>query len=183
MLMTLRVSRRKAVLALALGGCLLAASPAAADQAREAVGLFVQSCLKHVEDPDGLRAWIAETPQLQKLSDKNAQEFLEGKRGDVWSATNDTGLFALALFNDDTCTVLAQQASADQVSLVFSEYVRRKNLPLDKISDRKDFVRGIDKREETYRSSSGRILYEVVLLTSKSLRAEVQAVLTTRPNR
>ena len=74
------------------------------------------------------------------------------------------------------------QASADQVSLVFSEYVRRKGLPLNKIGDRKEFIRGIDQREETYRSHSG-MQYEVVLVTSKSLRAEVQAVLTTRPNR
>lgn len=66
---------------------------------------------------------------------------------------------------------------------MFSEYIRRKGLPLDKIGDRKDYVRGIDKREETYRSSRGRLLYEVVLITSKSLRAEAQAVLTTRPNR
>ena len=181
--MLIKLRKTGLALGLLLGCSLLAAPSFAADQAREAVGLFVQSCLKHVEDPEALRAWIADTPQLQRLSDKNAQEFLDGKRGDVWSASNDAGLFALALFNDDTCTVLAQQASADQVSLVFSEYVRRKKLPLDKISDRKDFVRGIDKREETYRSSSGTILYEVVLLTSKSLRAEVQAVLTTRPNR
>jgi hypothetical protein len=182
---TLRETARRAgpALGLVLAGILCAAPPAAADQAREAVGLFVQSCLKHVEDPDALRNWIAETPQLQKLSSQKAQEFLEGKRGDVWSASNDTGLFALALFHDNTCTVLAQQASADQVSLVFSEYVRRKSLPLDKIGDRKEFIRGIDKREETYRSSTGNTRYEVVLVTSKSLRADVQAVLTTRPNR
>ncbi len=169
-------------LALLLGVCLVSA-PLRADQAREAVGLFVQSCLKYVEEPEDLRAWIAATPQLRKLSDRKAKEFLEGKRGDVWSASNDAGLFALVLFHDDTCTVIAQQASADQVSLVFSEYIRRKGLPLDKIGDRKDYVRGIDKREETYRSSRGRLLYEVVLITSKSLRAEAQAVLTTRPNR
>lgn len=169
-------------LALLVAVC-LASAPLRADQAREAVGLFVQSCLKYVEEPEDLRAWIAATPQLRKLSDRQAQEFLEGKRGDVWSASNDAGLFALVLFNDNTCTVIAQQASADQVSLVFSEYIRRKGLPLDKIGDRKDYVRGIDKREETYRSSRGRMLYEVVLITSKSLRAEAQAVLTTRPNR
>ncbi|WP_420347223.1 NMCC_0638 family (lipo)protein [Pelagibius sp.] len=159
------------------------ASPAAADQAREAVGLFVQSCLRYVEDSGDLRAWIDETPQLRKFAPRQAQAFLDGRRGDVWSAANDSGLFALVLFNDDTCTVMAQQASADQVSLVFSEYVRRKNLPLDKVGDRREFVRSIDQREETYRSSDGRILYEVVLITSKSPRAEVQAVLTTRPNR
>lgn len=182
---TLRETARRAgpVLGLVAAGVLCSSPLAAADQAREAVGLFVQSCLKHVEDTDALRSWIAEVPQLQKLSSQKAQEFLEGRRGDVWSASNDAGLFALALFHDDSCTVLAQQASADQVSLVFSEYVRRKNLPLDKIGDRKEFIRGIDKREETYRSSTGDTRYEVVLVTSKSLRADVQAVLTTRPNR
>jgi hypothetical protein len=168
---------------LMLGLCLSVAPAKAADLAREAVGLFVQSCLKHVEAPEDLRAWIAATPQLRKFSAKQAREFLEGKRGDVWSAENQAGLFALTLFDDNTCSVMAQQASADQVSLVFSEYIRRKNLPLDKIGDRKEFIGGIDQREEIYRSSSGHILYEVVLLTSKSLRADAQAVLTTRPNR
>ncbi len=158
-------------------------APAAADPAREAVGLFVQSCLKYVEDSRDLRAWIDSTPQLRKFPPQQAQAFLEGKRGDVWSAANDSGLFALVLFNDDTCTVMAQQASADQVSLVFSEYVRRKNLPLDKVGDRREFVRSIDQREEIYRSSDGRILYEVVLVTSKSPHALVQALLSTRPNR
>ena len=153
-----------------------------ADQAKEAVGLFVQSCLKHVEDPEDLRAWIAATPQLRRFPDDQALAFLEGQRGSVWNAQNDSGLYALVLLNDNTCRVEAMQASADQVSLVFSEYVRRKGLPLNKIGDRKEFIRGIDQREETYRSHSG-MQYEVVLVTSKSLRAEVQAVLTVRPNR
>lgn len=178
------VSRHLGAPAAVLLVVLLAAAPArAADQAREVVGLFVQSCLRYVEDPADLRAWIAATPQLRQLPRAKAQQFLEGKKGDVWSAENDAGLFALIVFGDDSCTAMAQIASADQVSLVFSEYVRRKNLPLDKVGDRKDFVRGIDKREEIYRSSSGSILYEVVVMTSKSPRAEVQAVLTTRPNR
>ena len=70
-----------------------------------------------------------------------------------------------------------------QEGVVFSEYVRKKRLPLDKIGDRKEFIRGIDQREEIYRSNDGHLLYEVVLMTSKSLRADAQAVLTTRPNR
>jgi len=184
--MRFTIARATTVFCLLLAGGLAAAPARAvgpADQAKEAVGLFVQSCLKHVEDPLKLRAWIDGTPQLRKFPAQQAQAFLEGKRGDVWSAENDAGLFALVVFADNTCSVIAQQASADQVSLVFSEYVRRKRLPLDKIGDRKDFVRGIDQREEIYRSNDGSLLYEVVLLTSKSLRAEAQAVLTTRPNR
>ena len=80
---------------------MVAAAPApvrAADQAREAVGLFVQSCLKYVEDPRDLRAWIDATPQLRKFPSDQAQAFLEGKRGAAWSAENDAGLFALVLF-------------------------------------------------------------------------------------
>lgn len=160
-----------------------ASTPARADQAREAVGLFVQSCLKHVEDSADLQAWIAEIPQLRRFPAEEAQQFLGGQRGDVWNAENDAGLFALVLYADDTCSVIAQQASADQVSLVFSEYVRRKGLPLDKVGDKKDFVRGIDTREETYRTNSSGFPYEVVVITSKSLRADAQAILTTRPNR
>lgn len=161
----------------------LASAPAQADQAREAVGLFVQSCLKYVEDPADLLAWIAQTPQLRRLTAEEARSFLGSQRGDVWSADNDAGLFALVVYADDTCSVIAHQASADQVTLVFSEYVRRKGLRLDKIGDRKEFIRGIDTREETYRSNAGNLPYEVVLITSKSLRAEAQAILTTRPNR
>ncbi|GAB4370042.1 MAG: hypothetical protein Kow00114_30150 [Kiloniellaceae bacterium] len=171
-----------ALCALALAAGLAAPAARAADQAREAVGLFVQSCLKHVEDPQDLLAWINATPQLRRFAPKQAQAFLEGKKGDVWSAENDAGLFALVLFADNSCQVLAQQASADQVSLVFSEYVRRKGLPLNKIGDRRDYVRSIDERTETWRSASG-FPYEVVVKTSKSPRADAQAVLTTLPNR
>ena len=178
----MRITIARAGIALAL---LLAvtASPVRADQAREAVGLFVQSCLKYVEDARDLRAWIDATPQLRQFPQQQAQAFLEGKRGEVWSAENDAGLFALVLFADNTCSVIAQQASADQVSLVFSDYIRRKGLPLDKIGDRREYIRSIDQREELYRSSSGRMLYEVVVITSKSPRADAQAILTTRPNR
>jgi hypothetical protein len=171
------------LLALSLTAATLPTSPARADQAREAVGLFVQSCLKYVEDVRELRDWIRATPQLRQFPPQQAQAFLEGERGEVWSAENDAGLFALVLFADSTCSVIAQQASADQVSLVFSEYVRRKGLPLDKISDRREYIRSIDQREEIYRSNSSRMLYEVVLITSKSPRADAQAILTTRPNR
>src|SRR3546814_1022629 len=51
-----------AALALAAGFTALPAQ-AAPDQAREAVGLFAQSCLKHDADPADLRAWIKATPQ------------------------------------------------------------------------------------------------------------------------
>ena len=65
----------------------------------------------------------------------------------------------------------------------WGDYVRRKRLPLDKIGDRKEFVRGIDQREETWRTNSGNLPYEVVVMTSKSPRADAQAILTTHPNR
>lgn len=180
--MRITIARTGVAVGLLLG-LPLAAAPAWADQAREAVGLFAQSCLKYIEDPRDLRAWIDATPQLRKFPPREAQAFLEGQRGEVWKADNDAGLFALVLFADNTCSVLAHQASADQVSLVFSEYVRRKGLPLDKIGDRREYIRSVDQREETYRSRSGSHLYEVVLVTSKSPHAEVQAVLTTKPNR
>jgi hypothetical protein len=177
-------ARGLAAAALLLGLCLPAGpARAASDQAREVVGLFVQSCLKHVEDPADLQEWIRATPQLRKFPPEHAQAFLEGKRGDVWSAENKAGLFALVVFADHSCSVIAQQASADQVSLVFEDYVRRRALPLNRIGDKKDFVRGIDQRVETWRTSGGDFPYEVVVTTSKSLRADAQAILTTLPNR
>lgn len=171
------------LLTLALSLPLSVSAAKAADPAREVVGLFVQSCLRYVEDPRDLMAWIDSVPQLRKLSPQQAQQFLEGRRGDVWSASNDAGLFALVVFDDDSCSVMAQYANATEVSQVFSEYLQRKQLPIDKIGDQTNYNRGIDQREETYRSRSGNSLYEVVVLTSRSPRAEVQAVLTTRPNR
>jgi hypothetical protein len=171
-----------AALALAVG---LSAWPAQAapDQARETVGLFVQSCLKYVEDPADLQAWIRATPQLRKFATQEASALLGGQRGDVWNAENDAGLFYLVVLADATCSVIAQQASADQVSLVFEDYVLRKRLPLNRIGDKTDYVRGIDLREETWRTSGGDFPYEVVVTTSKSPRAEAQAILTTHPNR
>lgn len=178
-------SARDVLVAALVLACAVSASPARAapDQAREAVGLFVQSCLKYVEDPADLQAWIRATPQLRKFPAREADAFLGGERGDVWSAENDAGLFALVVYADDSCSVIAQQASADQVSLVFEDYVRRKGLPLNRIGDKKSFVRGIDQREETWRTSGGDFPYEVMVTTSKSPRADAQAILTTHPNR
>lgn len=182
--MRITIARAGIAVGLLLGGALGAPEPArAADQAREAVGLFVQSCLKYVEDSRDLRAWIDATPQLHKFPPRQAQGLLGGRRGDVWSAENDAGRFYLMVFADSTCSVIAQQASADQVSLVFEDYIRRKDLPLNRVGDKKDFVRGIDLRDETWRTSGGGFPYEVVVTTSKSPRAEAQAILTTRPNR
>ena len=163
---------------LVLGGTV-----AKADPAREVVGLFVQSCLKYVESPADLMDWIDSVPQLRKLSPRQSQQFLAGRRGTVWSASNDAGLFALTVYDDDSCSVMGQRANATEVSQVFSEYLRRKNLPVDKIGDQTKYNRGIDQREEIYRSRGAGMLYEVVLVTSKSQRADAQAVLTTRPNR
>lgn len=181
--MTITTARGLSIAFLLLGFCLAALPARAADRAREAVGLFVQSCLKYVDDPADLQAWIRGTPQLRRFPAAEAEAFLEGKRGDVWSAENDAGLFALVVFADDTCSVFAQQASADQVSLVFEDYVRRKGLPLDKIGDKREYVRGIDERVETWRTSGGDLPYEVSVMTSKSPRADAQAILTTHPNR
>src|SRR3546814_16788770 len=128
-----------AALALAAGFTALPAQ-AAPDQAREAVGLFAQSCLKHVEDPADLRAWIKATPQLRKFVAQEASAFLAGKRGDVWSAENDAGLFALVVYAYDTCSVIAQQASAAQVSPVFAVYYRRQGTALNTIGVTKDFT-------------------------------------------
>ena len=181
--MTITTARGASIAVLLLGLCLTAQPARAADQAREVVGLFVQSCLKYVGQPTELLDWIKATPQLRQFPAREAEAFLEGKRGDVWSAENDAGLFALVVFADDTCSVFAQQASADQVSLVFEDYVRRKGLPLNKIGDKREYVRGIDERVETWRTSGGDFPYEVVVMTSKSPRADAQAVLTTHPNR
>src|SRR3546814_13057427 len=96
--MRFTTARAGSILCLLLG-CGLAALPAraAADQAREAVGLFAQSCLKHVEDPADLQAWIAATPQLRQFPPEEDAVFLEGKRGDVWSAEKDAGAVELEI--------------------------------------------------------------------------------------
>jgi len=181
--MTITTARGASIAVLLLGLCLAALPARAADQAREVVGLFVQSCLKYVGEPTELQDWIKATTPLRKLAAQEASAFLDGKRGDVWNAENDAGLFALVVLADDTCSVMAQQASADQVSLVFEDYVRRKGLPLNKVGDKREYVRGIDERVETWRTSGGDFPYEVSVMTSKSPRADAQAVLTTHPNR
>src|SRR3546814_3088420 len=76
-IMRFTTARAGSILCLLLG-CGLAALPAraAADQAREAVGLFAQSCLKHVEDPADLQAWIAATPQRSEEHTSELQSLM-----------------------------------------------------------------------------------------------------------
>src|SRR3546814_19266924 len=85
-----------AALALAAGFTALPAQ-AAPDQAREAVGLFAQSCLKHVEDPADLRAWHMATPPLRKFVVQEASAILAGKIGHGDTAATDAGLLRLVV--------------------------------------------------------------------------------------
>ena len=87
--------------------------PAVAN-AKQAAGLFMQSCLQFAGDKDSLRAWAKNT-KLRELSPTGQDIFLHGLPGIVFDASNKDGKFVLVSEDGGSCSVLAETASGSAV--------------------------------------------------------------------
>ncbi len=88
---------------------LLAASPARAGGAEQAVGLFMQACLRFAGDPAGLRKWTADAG-LHALPSIGQRAFLQQQPGIAFDATNGVEKFVLVSGDDGSCSTVAQHA-------------------------------------------------------------------------
>ncbi len=95
------------------------AAPARADDpavvnAKQAAGLFMQSCVQFAGDRAGLRAWAKKTG-LKELPADVQEHFLYGLPGIVFDASNKDGKFVLVSEDLGSCSVLAEIASGPAV--------------------------------------------------------------------
>ena len=94
---------------------LLAVAPARADDTAQAVGLFMQSCVRFAGDTAGLRRWATETG-LKPLPPGGQAAFLQNQRGIAYDATNAEGKFVVASGEAGSCFVVAEHADAARLA-------------------------------------------------------------------
>jgi len=101
------------------GLALLTASAHAQEQqaaaaAKQAAGLFMQSCIQFAGDKKGLRDW-ARKNSLKELPTDVQEHFLYGLPGVVFDASTRAGKFVLLSEDRGSCSVIAEMASGPAV--------------------------------------------------------------------
>lgn len=177
----LKAKHRRQLLALALlAVCLVARAEVASDDARSnaAMRLFLNVCAVNLGDEQMAKEWVTEH-QLHPFAPAFAEEVLQGKPGEVWSASNPIGDFLIVIQSPRQCSVWARKANARLSGEQFQKYVtgvERPGLSVKLQSDRK--VEGKDGRYRLIaytiaRENAGSgVLLEAI--TSDSPTAQVQ---------
>jgi hypothetical protein len=91
-----------------------AASAAAEAGAGQVVGLFMQTCVTYVGNPDGLRKW-AQQNGLQPMPADEQQKFLYGLPGKVFDASTRNDKIVLISEDGGSCSALAESANGPAV--------------------------------------------------------------------
>jgi len=83
--------------------------------ARQAAGLFVQSCVHHAGTPAALRAW-AEKLGLPELPAPGRAGFLKDAAGVVYDASNPAGKYVVISHDDGGCLVMAEAVDTAELT-------------------------------------------------------------------
>jgi hypothetical protein len=147
-------------------------------QAQVAHELFAASCLAHYGDEVALAAWVR-SRGFGRTDPAVTRAVLQGERGEVWSATDETGEYVILLKPRGNCEVWARRADADTALSLFEQALHAARRPGRRIEREPD--RDIDARGARYRMVAF-FLYEdgrpggwaFVAIASASAQAEVQ---------
>ena len=82
--------------------------------ARQAAGLFMQSCVTYAGNPAALRAWAGKIG-LPALPEPGQAGFLKGAAGRVYDASNPAGKYVVVSFDDGGCLILAEAVDPDEL--------------------------------------------------------------------
>jgi hypothetical protein len=110
--------------------CVVLASVGHADPIAESfVRTYARTCLKHIDDLDGLRTQLAAAPALP--SDK-AKPFLQGEPGTAWPVPDKSGgTFVLAMpSTKKVCLLFARKIDAKAVENEFQRIAQNAPAPL-----------------------------------------------------
>lgn len=178
----MKASRR---LRLALASVAIVFAPFAAAQearaqrqAQTAHELFSESCLAHFGDAAALAAWVRRRG-FGQTDPEFTRTVLQGERGEVWSATDESGEYVILLKPRGNCEVWARRADADTALALFEQALHAARRPGRRIEREPD--RDIDARGARYRMVAF-FLYEdgrpggwaFIAIASASAEAEVQ---------
>jgi len=156
--------------------------PQADQQANAAARLFMDACVASLGDEPKLKAWI----QQNKLSPTDpafSQRVLQGKPGEVWSATSKVGDFLLVIGSPYRCAVWARRANARLGLEHFEKLVKgieRPGLSVNLEKDQEFQGQGGKYRQVAYilRKQGSMTGWAMLATTSESATAEVQVRFT-----
>ncbi|MDL1861451.1 hypothetical protein FBR04_10545 [Betaproteobacteria bacterium PRO7] len=147
-------------------------------QAQIAHELFAASCLAHYGDEAALAEWVR-SRGFGRTDPAFTRAVLQGERGEVWSATDESGEYVILLKPRGNCEVWARRADAQTAVELFERALLDARRPGRRIEREDD--RTIDAHGARYRMVAYS-LYEdgrqggwaFIAIASASAAAEVQ---------
>jgi len=153
-----------------------APAPAAEDTAAQVVGLFMQSCVRFVGDPAGLRAW-APKAGIQPLPAQGQRAFLYGLPGVVFDASTNSDKLVLISENEGACSAMSESASGPSVVKTLEQVMRQAHIDFTVTHDNDDQQEKTLHHRE-YNASQGDRHWEMLISTVKGV-ALGEVMLTT----
>lgn len=157
--------------------------PALADEqtaanARQAVGLFLQSCVRFSGDRDGLRAW-AKSSGMTELVDKEKDAFLYGLPGVVYAAAGQGANLVVVSEDIGSCSTVAQSADGSTVVGELERMLRDGQVELKMTGNRADpKEQALYHRE--YTAALGKHSWQMLVSTVQGQKGG-EAMLTANP--
>lgn len=148
-----------------------------------AVDWFAESCINYAGKTAELTEW-ASSKKLAPLLGEASKAFLLGSEGRGWSATNQSGEYAIVMRGDGLCTVFARMAESRSTRRYFVEILNHL-LPESKFSrteytEYKNFALGrlVTTHFNITKKGSEKVLH-VVISTSDSTEGNYQVAMST----
>jgi hypothetical protein len=157
---------------------LLSPNVRAEDSARAAeqvAGLFVQSCIRFAQNPQGLRKWVGEV-KLPALPAPGQQAFLKGRSGIAYDATNAEGKYVLVSGDDGSCSTIAQRADPSVLATALERFLKQAGIALES-SDQYDDPEEKSLHWGTWRASKNNRRWSILVGTASGASGG-QAMLT-----
>jgi hypothetical protein len=133
--------------------------------AKQAAGLFMQSCIRFAGDKDGLRDWAKKTG-LKVLPDGVQEHFLYGLPGIVFDASNKTGKFVVVSEDGGSCSVVVEMASGPVVITDLERAMNDAKISFKVTGEKTDSEESALKHRE-YQASQGQREWLLLVSTVK----------------
>jgi hypothetical protein len=168
----------------ALAGIVALISSARADDpqnqaAKQAAGLFMQSCIRFAGDKEGLRDWARKTG-LNAVPANVQDRFLYGLPGIVFDASNKVGKFVLVSEDGGSCSVVAARAKGAGVISDLEQDLNDAKINFKVTAEKADAEEKALKHRE-YQASQGERKWLLLVSTVKDSDGG-QAMLTANSN-
>ncbi len=164
--------------ALPAGPARAADSNEAQDNARQAVSLFLKSCVEFSGNRDGLRDWAKKTG-LPELPDSGANTYLYGLPGAVYDASTKDGKLVLVSEDNGSCSTFAKRADGPTVLRELERILRESQVKLDIVGDKPDPKESKLLHRE-YTASGAKRAWQMLVSTVND-PAGGEAILTANP--